>query len=87
MGGFSNQNDTATLTVVFRDAALATLGTETLGPVTRTDRGDATGMLFRSTSVSVPAGTRSALVTLDFSTDIPTYNNGYADALSLVISL
>ncbi len=37
--------------------------------------------------VTVPVGTRSALVTLDFSTGTPSYNNGYADVLSLTITI
>jgi uncharacterized protein (TIGR03382 family) len=86
LGGFSSQDDNATLTVAFQNAASTTLGTATIGPVTAADRGSATGMLLRTAAGTVPAGTRQALITLTLTRVSGTYNDGYADNLSLVLS-
>ena len=85
LGGYADQNDAATLTASFRDDADAELATATIGPVTAADRGNATGMLERTATGAVPAGTRSITVTLagDWSEG---FNDGYADNLSLVLT-
>ena len=86
LGGFGDQNDRAVLTATFRDGSLVTLDTATIGPVTDAERGNQTGLQFRTTSGTLPVGTRSVLMTLTFTTDIATYNNGYADVLSFVLT-
>jgi hypothetical protein len=86
LGGFSNQDDNATLTVTFRNAGAAAIGTASIGPVKSTDRANATGMLFRSTSGFVPVGTRTIDVVLQMTRDSGSFNDGYADDLSLVLS-
>ncbi len=85
LGGYSTQEDYATLTVTFQDGTLNALGTGTIGPVTAEDRADATGLLLRGTTGSVPVGTRSALVVLAMVREAGTANDGYADNLSLTL--
>lgn len=85
LGGFQTQNDNAVLTVTFLDGGGNTLGTATLGPVLSADRGGATGLLSVLTSGLVPVGTRSAVVVLRATRTNGSYNDGYADNLSLVL--
>ena len=86
LGGFSTQDDNAVLTLAFLDNDAAQLGTASLGPVTEPDRGGNTGLLFRDLMGLVPAGTRSIDVTLTLTRDEGSYDDGYADNLSLVLS-
>ena len=86
LGGFSTQDDNATLTVTFRNAGATAIGSATIGPVTAADRGSATGMLLRNTAGAVPAGTRTIDVVLQLTRVSGTYNDGYADELSLVLA-
>ena len=85
LGGFQDQGDNAVLSVTFKNGDLV-LGTAQIGPVTAADRGNATGLLARSTSDAVPVGTRQLLVTLQMTrAPIFSYNDGYADNLSLTL--
>jgi hypothetical protein len=86
LGGFSTQDDNATLTVTFRNAGATAIGSATIGPVTAADRGSATGMLLRNAAGAVPAGTRTIDVVLQLTRVSGTYNDGYADELSLVLA-
>jgi len=86
LGGFESQDDNAALTVSFRNASGTELATATIGPVTSADRSATTGLLFRSTSGSLPVGVRSAVVTLTLTRLEGTANDGYADNLSLVLT-
>jgi hypothetical protein len=86
LGGYSSQDDNATLTVTFQNAAGAALGTGSIGPVTSSDRGGVTGLLQRSSTGAVPAGTRTVSVVLSLVRVEGTANDGYADNLSLVFS-
>lgn len=79
-GGFAGQNDTAQLTVSFLNALNQATASQTIGPVTNTDRGNATGLLLRSFSGNVPIGTRSVIFTLRM-THRQGDNDGYADSL------
>jgi len=84
-GGFGSYDDYATLTVAFEDAFLSPLLTVGIGGFNAADRGNATKLLPDSRSGTVPAGTRLievALTATRLQTDT-TYNNGYADDLSL----
>jgi len=85
LGGYSSQDDAAAVTATFLDADDGELGSATIGPVLAADRGDATGLLERSASDTVPAGSRTLLVTIE-ATRASGYNDGYADNLSLVIT-
>jgi hypothetical protein len=85
IGGYSNQNDHATVTVEFRSVTGHPLGTAQLGPLMAADRNDKTGLFPRSTSGSVPAGTREVTVTIVIVRTDGSYNDGCADNLSLVL--
>jgi hypothetical protein len=82
-GGFSNQNDNATLSVVFLNAAGQTNGTLALGPVLAADRTNLTSLLFRSASATIPAGTRTIECVLSMTWYTGGYNDGAADNLTL----
>lgn len=85
-GGFGSQEDAAALTVAWIDAGGATISTVTIGGVTAADRADVTGLLKRSARGSVPVGAARAKLTLTMTRNAGTYNDGYADALSLRLS-
>jgi hypothetical protein len=86
LGGYDGQDDNATLTVTFQSASGAPLGTGSIGPVLASDRSGATGLLQRSSTGVVPAGTRTASVVLSLVRTEGTSNDGCADNLSLVFS-
>jgi alpha-tubulin suppressor-like RCC1 family protein len=86
LGGFSSQNDNATLRASFLSAAGATLSSSVLGPVTAAQRGNVTGLLLRSATGSVPIGTRTVRLVLTMTRLEGTANDGYADSLSLVLA-
>ena len=84
LGGFSTQGDNAVLTATFLGGSA--LGTAGIGPVTAANRGNNTGLLFRDTTGRVPVGTRSISLTLQMTRTDGSYNDGYADDLSLVLT-
>ncbi len=86
LGGFSTQDDNAVLSVSFKNASGTELAAATIGPVTEPDRSGLTGLLLRSTTGSVPVGSRSVVVTVTMTRLQGTYNDGYADNLSLVLT-
>ena len=86
LGGFSGQADRAVAAVSFLDAVGDVLQTLELGPVTSTDRGGVTGLQFRSGGGAVLAGARRADVELRFSRSTGSFNDGYADEVSLSLS-
>lgn len=85
IGGFASQNDHVDATATFRDHNGATLSTVTLPASLAADRGSVTGLLLRSASGAVPAGTESIVVALNFIRTEGSYNDGYADSISLVL--
>jgi hypothetical protein len=106
LGGYSTQDDDATLTVLFLgtedggvpddaeavndDGGVITagsnvLGSATIGPATSADRAGATGLLPEMTTGAVPAGTVAVEVQLVMTRYEGSYNDGYADNLSLTI--
>jgi hypothetical protein len=86
LGGYWTQDDSATLTVTFQSASGTALGTGSIGPVLASDRSDATGLLQRSSTGAVPAGTRTVSVVLSLVRTAGTANDGSADNLSLAFS-
>jgi len=89
LGGKGSQPDGATVSVTFKSEALGD-GTQlgsplTVGPVTPADRGNETTLLKREASATVPAGARSAVVTITATRAEGSYNDGYADNVSLVL--
>jgi hypothetical protein len=86
LGGYAAQNDHADLAVTYFDAAGAELGTLSLVTVTAADRANTTGLIKRKAVGDVPVGARSARVTLLMTRTEGSYNDGYADVLSLILS-
>jgi len=86
LGGWTNQGDNAVLQVSFLDASSQALSTVDLGPVTPADRGNKTGLLFRSTSGFVPVNTAKIEFILSMERLNSNDNDGYADNLSLVLN-
>ncbi len=85
LGGFDGQDDNMTVTALFLNGSSISLGMLTIGPVTEPDRDGATTLLFRSISGAVPEGTRSIIVQMDATRFEGSYDDGYADNLSLVM--
>ncbi len=86
LGGSSNQGDNVTLFANFSDAGMGLLGQVFVGPVTASNRGNVTELLSRSTSGVLPVGTRYIQIQLHFQRSSGTYDDGYADSISMVLS-
>jgi hypothetical protein len=86
LGGFSFQADRGTLTATFLNSVGSTLGTSSVGPVTTGDRGSISGLLATSANGAVPVGTREIDISLQMMRFDGSYNDGYADNLSLVLT-
>lgn len=85
IGGWSSQGDNIVITATFLDALLGDLATLTLGPVTPGDRGNDSQLLARTTNGLVPQGARFIDVLMTATRLEGSYNDGYADNLSLVL--
>jgi hypothetical protein len=86
IGGFSGQNDSLIATALFLSESGAKLGSARIGPVGAAARQTVTGMLKRTATKPVPRKTRTIRVVLAASRNDGSYNDGYADNLSLTIS-
>ncbi|HEY1737147.1 MAG TPA: phosphoesterase [Acidimicrobiia bacterium] len=84
-GGFSSQTDNASLVVQFRNSSGVVVATITAGPVTAAQRKSVTGMLQRTVTKAVPKTATTALVQLELKRLDGSYNDGYADNLSLTL--
>ena len=73
------------LSINFLNAESGIVGSAEIGPVSGADRGHQTGLVFRQQSGIVPAGTRTIDVKLTMTRYNGTYNDGYADNLSLIL--
>lgn len=85
LGGWSSQNDRVGMTATFQNASGASLGTAAIAAVTNKDRGNTTEFLSRAVSSTLPKGTRSVRVDLNFTWTSGSTTDGYADDLSLTI--
>jgi hypothetical protein len=85
LGGFSSQDDDATLTATWETTAGAAISHTTIGPVTEAQRKGITGMLHRSSAGVVPKGATQVLITLHMVRYDGEYVDGYADNLRLTI--
>jgi uncharacterized protein (TIGR03437 family) len=85
LGGYDSQDDNTVLTVQFESWSGTVLGTATLGPVLAADRNDTSELLLKSTSGTVPKGTRVVHVLLTITREEGDNNDGLADSLSLVL--
>ena len=86
LGGFSTQGDQAFVEVDFKDGHGNFLSSLTIGPVTEADRAGVTGLKKRTASAPVPVKARTAFVQLSLTRTDGSYNDGYADGLSLKLS-
>jgi hypothetical protein len=85
LGGFGAQADNAVVTLQFDNGSFQVLLSRSLGPATPAMRGNQTGLLSFSLPGTVPPGARSAVVTLTMTRFADSYNDGYADNISLVL--
>lgn len=85
LGGFSTQNDRAVVTATFLNDTNGVLGQSSIGPITHSDRHDVTGLWCAIALGTVPAGTRSIEIALALTRSAGSYNDGYADNLSLML--
>jgi hypothetical protein len=86
LGGFGGQDDSLIATAVFLGQSGAPIGTMLkLGPVGAAARKLQTGLIAKTVAGVVPKGTRTIRVTLSASRTSGSYNDGYADNLSLTI--
>ena len=84
-GGIGGIGDISLLIATFRDAANASLGSQTVGAVSSTDRGGKTGFQARSKSETMPKETRKIDVSLQMIRTTNYYSFACADNLSLVL--
>ncbi|WP_158543187.1 alkaline phosphatase family protein [Dyella psychrodurans] len=87
LGGYTVYNGQAVVTATFLDASGKPLGTPAqLAGVNASARGLESGFIAKSTTGSIPAGTRTISVLLQFTDTSASYNIGYADNLALTLS-
>jgi len=85
-GGLGSQDDSAELKMSFY-AGATNIGDVTIGQVAAAERGNVTGLLYQGFSGVVPAGTTEIDFAIRFVRFSGTFNDGYADNLSLVLHL
>ncbi|HEX4630421.1 MAG TPA: hypothetical protein VH188_05605 [Chthoniobacterales bacterium] len=86
-GGFSSDNDNATLTATFFNISNTILGAVTTGDVTASDRTNATGLLQRTASGIIPVNATKVVLTLTMTRLNGSSNDGYADSLDFRCTL
>jgi hypothetical protein len=87
LGGWSSQDDNGILKAEFTDGVKTNiLGSLTLGPVMAIDRTNQTVFLYRENISLVPTGARLVKLTLTMTRSAGSYDDGYADNLSLVLT-
>jgi len=85
IGGYSNQDDCATVSLYFADQFNQTIGSGvTIGPVFAVDRGSQSSLLFRQTQGFVPATTRFLTVIVTMTLYVGG-NDGSADNIALIL--
>lgn len=85
LGGFGNGGDKATVILDFYGGGLF-LDDAAIGPVTNVDRHNQTKFLMKSSTGHVAVGVRQIYVLIRFDYADGSYNDGYADNLSLVLT-
>jgi hypothetical protein len=87
LGGYLTDGDNAHVTITFFDTASNALGTATIGPVTAANRNNMTGLFYNQNKGLTPVNTSRVHVVLTMTRTNGTFNDGYADNLSLILSL
>ena len=85
LGGTSAQHDHAKVQLFFKTADGETLAQASIGPVTPSDRNFRTKLVSRSAAGDVPPKTRTIEIRLQMVRFEGTYNDAFADELSLVL--
>lgn len=83
IGGYDGQEDSGVVAATFATASGATVATAQIGPVTESDRNGVTTLLPRTTTMAVPAGTRSIRVTMTATRSSGSWNDAYFDNVGL----
>ena len=86
LGGFGAQNDTVTVDVQWLAGKKEVGAGASIGPVLAADRESTTGLLLRKVTGAVPSTATDAVVHITFTRAEGSYNDGYADNISLTIS-
>jgi hypothetical protein len=86
LGGYSNQDDSATVSVSFVSESGAVLRAAVIGPLKAADRKDVTGFFQRKTTGVVPEHARSARIVITATRFAGEYNDAYSDDISLVLA-
>lgn len=86
LGGFEGQADHATVTVTFEDARGTTLGSKSIGPVLTQAQKNESGLWQRQASGPVPVHSVTAVVKIVSTREAGSYDDGYADNLSLILT-
>lgn len=86
LGGYAEHGDSMSVTATFLSEAGKKLGVLKIGPVTAAERQGVTALIEKSASKPVPKKTRSIQVKLAAKRLIPSYNDGYADNVSLTLA-
>jgi hypothetical protein len=88
LGGYADQDDGVNVLVYAYTGEEGKVGVATLKGPRAADRHNTTGLLPRSTTAKVPLDTRVLEVELDFdrASGVATYNDGYADNVSIRIA-
>jgi hypothetical protein len=87
LGGTGTEGDSGSFVAFFSDPAGQTQGSAVaLAPVSAAERGGVTGFVHRTGCTAVPAGVRVAHVQITAQRSQGTYNDGYADNISVTLS-
>ena len=86
LGGYETHGDSMSVTATFLSETGKKLGVLKIGPVTAAEREQVTALIEKSASKPVPKKTRSIQVKLAAKRLIPSYNDGYADNVSLTLA-
>jgi hypothetical protein len=86
LGGYAGHRDSMSVTATFLSEAGKKLGVVKIGPVTPAQRENVTALIQRSASKPVPRKTRTIQVKLAARRMDPSYNDGYADNVSLTLA-
>ncbi|CAF1237702.1 unnamed protein product [Adineta steineri] len=86
VGGYSNQDDTAVVSVTFNDANNTMTGNITsIGPVYAVDRSSMTSFIFQQANDFVPIGARSMTVFVTLTRSQGTGNQGSVDDIAVIL--
>jgi hypothetical protein len=88
LGGFDDQSDATSVSVVFLNYAYAQLGNQTkIGPVTAGDRNASSSFLFHQLSVPVPRSTRYIIAKVLMIRGDTGDNDANADNLAIKLNI